>query len=121
MDLIGGLSLEAGVGSGLVVELDIFPQGGSLLLDRVVCLEVPLFVLDRSPDSFHEKNFAPAAFSIHADLDSCPPCQKHLGCKLRQWNRLSVSKQRYARYRKQRLQHHHFLQNSFSLREFDCH
>ena len=69
MDLIGCLSFQAGVGSGLVVELDVLSQGGSRFLDRVVRPEVDLFVLDRSPDSFHEDIVAPAALAVHADLD----------------------------------------------------
>jgi hypothetical protein len=32
-------------------------------VDRVVCPEVDLFVLDCSPDSFHEDIVAPAALS----------------------------------------------------------
>ena len=66
---MGSLSFQAGVGSGLVVERDVFPQGGSRFVDRFIGPEVDLFVLDRSPDSFHEDIVAPAALAVHADLD----------------------------------------------------
>ena len=69
VDLIGGFSLQAGVWSGVVVELDLPSQEGSCFVDRVVCPEVDLFVLDCSPDSFHEDIVAPTALSVHADGD----------------------------------------------------
>ena len=65
VDLMGSLSVQAGVGSGLVVEVDVLCQGGSRFVDRVVGSEVDLFIFDRSPDSFHEDIVAPAAFSVH--------------------------------------------------------
>ena len=70
VDLIGGLSLQAGVRSDVVVELDVPSQGGSRFVDRVVGSEVDLFVLDRSPDSLHEDIVAPAALAVHADGNS---------------------------------------------------
>jgi len=69
VDLVGSFSLQAGVGSCLIVELDVLSQGGSCVVGRVVGPEVDLLVLDRSPDSFHEDIVAPAAFSVHADGD----------------------------------------------------
>jgi len=64
---------QAGVGSGLVVEHDVLPQGGSGFLDRAVGPEVHLFILDRSPYPFHEDIVAPASLPVHADLNLVLP------------------------------------------------
>jgi hypothetical protein len=67
--LIGGVSFQAGVGPDCVVELDVPSQAGSGLLHRLICVEVDLLVLDRSPDALDEDIVAPTAFTVHADGD----------------------------------------------------
>ena len=53
-----------------VVELDVATDRRSGLVDRLVGMQVNLFVLDGLPDALDEDVVAPAAAAVHADADS---------------------------------------------------
>jgi len=67
--LIRRLRLQAGVRTTVIEELDVPADPASGLADRLVGVQVHLFVLDRPPEAFHENIVTPAALAIHADGD----------------------------------------------------
>ena len=58
------------MGSVLIKGVEISPQPGSELSDRVVGVEVNMLVFDRSPKPFDKHVVHPSAFTIHADLNA---------------------------------------------------
>jgi len=53
----------------LIEELKIASETRTDIRDRLVAVQVDLFVLDRAPEPLDEDVVAPAAFAVHADLD----------------------------------------------------
>ena len=69
MYLIGSERLQAGVWADGVVEVDVAPDGCSGLADRLVGVQVDLFIFDRLPNSLDEYIVTPAATTVHTDSD----------------------------------------------------
>src|SRR5205809_6424184 len=53
-----------------VVEGDVTRQAGLGAADRVIGMQVHLFVLDRAPQALYEDVVAPTGAPVHADLDA---------------------------------------------------
>jgi hypothetical protein len=53
-----------------VIELQVFPDGSPGFVDRLVCVEINLFILDGLPDPLDEHAVSPAALAVHADVDA---------------------------------------------------
>jgi hypothetical protein len=70
VDLVGREPIQAGVRPGGVVELQVFSDGSPGFLDRLLCMEIDLFIFDRLPDSLHEKIISPTALAVHADVNA---------------------------------------------------
>jgi len=68
--LIRRLGLQAWMGATIIEELDVLADSASGFADRVVSMQINLFVFDRAPEAFHKNIVTPAAFAVHADGDA---------------------------------------------------
>ena len=67
---IGRASVKRAMRPDLIVELDVAFEPLLRVTNRLVRVEIDLFILEAPPEAFHKDVIPPTAAAIHTDLDA---------------------------------------------------